>query len=94
MKPMVLTIGPCNQDDCVLKGRSISILFGLLLKNCFVSSRRMVVYDLPVVETTGCITLSLRDRGKVNVRIMETTELNIMKNPACLGILSRHSFFA
>jgi hypothetical protein len=48
------------------------------------------VYDLPVVETTGYITLSLRDREKVNVRIKEVTELNIMKNPACLAILSRH----
>jgi hypothetical protein len=47
------------------------------------------VYELPVVETTGYITLSLRDREKVNVRIMETTELNIMKNPACLAIARR-----
>jgi hypothetical protein len=46
------------------------------------------------VKTTGYITLSLRDREKVNVGIMETTELNIMENPACLAILSRHSFFA
>jgi len=23
-----------------------------------------VIYDLPVVETTGCITLSLWDKGK------------------------------
>jgi hypothetical protein len=38
-----------------------------------------------VVETTGYITLSLRDREKVNVRIMETTELNIMKNPVILS---------
>jgi hypothetical protein len=30
----------------------------------------------------------------INVRRMEITELNIMKNPACLAILSRHSFFA
>jgi hypothetical protein len=36
------------------------------------------VYDLPVVETTGCITLSLRDREKINVRRMEITELNIL----------------
>ena len=36
------------------------------------------MYDLPVVETTGYITLSLRDREKVNVRI---TEINIMKIP-------------
>jgi hypothetical protein len=28
-----------------------------------------------LVETTGYITLSLRDREKVNVRIIETTEL-------------------
>jgi hypothetical protein len=46
------------------------------------------VYELPVVETTGYITLSLRDREKVNVRIMETTELNIMKNPVILSIKS------
>ncbi|MFA6291250.1 MAG: hypothetical protein WC637_05675 [Victivallales bacterium] len=26
---------------------------------------------------------------KVNVRIMETTELNIIENPACLAIASR-----
>jgi len=44
------------------------------------------VYDLPVVETTGYITLSLRDREAVNERMMETTELNNMKNPACLAI--------
>jgi hypothetical protein len=37
------------------------------------------VYALPVVETTGYINLSLRDREKVNVRIAEITELNIMK---------------
>ena len=48
------------------------------------------VYDLPVVETTGYTTLSLRDREKVNVRIMEITELNIMKNPV---ILSKHLNF-
>jgi hypothetical protein len=30
---------------------------------------------------------------KVNVRIMETTELNIMRNPACLAISSRHEEF-
>jgi hypothetical protein len=40
------------------------------------------VYDLPVVETTGYITLSLRDRENVNVRI-KITELNIIENPAC-----------
>jgi hypothetical protein len=44
------------------------------------------VYDLPVVETTGYITLSLRDIEKVNVRIMKITELNIMKNPVILSI--------
>jgi hypothetical protein len=49
------------------------------------------VYYLPVVETAGYIALSLRDTEKINARI---TELNIMKNPACLAILSRHSFFA
>ena len=38
------------------------------------------VYDLPVVETTGYITLSRRDRKKVNLRIMKITELNIMEN--------------
>jgi hypothetical protein len=43
------------------------------------------VYDLPVVEPTGYITLSLRDREKVNVRIKEVTELNIMKNPVILS---------
>jgi hypothetical protein len=43
------------------------------------------VYALPVVETTGYITLSLRDREKVNVRITEITELNIMKNPVILS---------
>jgi hypothetical protein len=32
------------------------------------------VYDPPVVETTGYITLSIRDREKVNKRTMETTE--------------------
>jgi hypothetical protein len=42
------------------------------------------VYELPVVETTGYITLSLRDREKVNLRIMEITELNIMENPVIL----------
>ncbi len=30
-----------NHDDCVLKGRSISMFFGLPLKNNSVSSRRM-----------------------------------------------------
>jgi predicted aspartyl protease len=40
------------------------------------------------VETTGYITLSLRDIEKVNVRIMGTTELNIMKNPVILSIKS------
>ena len=44
------------------------------------------VDDLPVVETTGYITLSLRDIEKVNVRIMKITELNIMKNPVILSI--------
>ena len=58
----------------------------LLLKNRSVSSRRRGVYDLPVVETTGYITLSLRDIEKVNVRIMKITELNIMKNPVILSI--------
>jgi hypothetical protein len=43
------------------------------------------VYDLPVVETTGYITLSLRDREKVTVRIKKVTELNIMKNPVILS---------
>jgi hypothetical protein len=61
------------------------MLLGLLLKNNSVSSRRMRGYDLPVVETTGYITLSLRDRGKVNVRITEITELNIMENPVILS---------
>ncbi len=45
----------------------------------------MGVYDLPVVETTGYITLSLRDRENINVRRMEITELNIMKNPVILS---------
>jgi hypothetical protein len=36
------------------------------------------VYDLPVVETTGYITLSLRDREEVDLKITETTELNIL----------------
>jgi hypothetical protein len=44
------------------------------------------VYDLPVVETTGYITLSLRDIENVNVRITEMTELNIMENPVILSI--------
>ena len=43
------------------------------------------VYDLPVVETTGYITLSLRDMEKVNLGI---AELNIMKNPVILSIKS------
>jgi hypothetical protein len=47
------------------------------------------VYDLPVVETTGYITLSRRDRKKVNLRITKTTELNIRENPACLAIARR-----
>ena len=42
------------------------------------------MYD-PVVETTGYIALSLRDRENVNVRITEITELNIMKNPVILS---------
>ena len=46
----------------------------------------MGVYDLPVVETTGYITLSLRDKENINVRRMEITELNIIENPACLAI--------
>ncbi len=46
-------------------------------------------YDLPVVETTGYITLSLRDRVKVNLGITEITELNIIENPACLAIARR-----
>jgi hypothetical protein len=47
------------------------------------------VYDLPVVETTGYITLSLRDREKVDLKITETTELNIMENPVCLAMARR-----
>jgi hypothetical protein len=47
------------------------------------------VYALPVVETTGYITLSLRDIEKVNGRITEITELNVMKNPAILAIARR-----
>jgi hypothetical protein len=39
-----------------------------------------------VVETIGFITLSLRDIEKVNVRIMEITELNIIENPVILSI--------
>ncbi|MCX6985390.1 MAG: hypothetical protein NT118_11680 [Lentisphaerae bacterium] len=42
------------------------------------------MYD-PEVETTGYITLSLRDREKINVRRMEITDLNIMKNPVILS---------
>jgi hypothetical protein len=37
------------------------------------------------VETTGYITLSLRDRDKVNLRI---TELNIIENPVIPSIKS------
>jgi hypothetical protein len=44
------------------------------------------MYDSPVVETIGFITLSLRDIEKVNVRIMEITELNIIENPVILSI--------
>ncbi|MFA6294731.1 MAG: hypothetical protein WC637_23260, partial [Victivallales bacterium] len=47
------------------------------------------MYDLPVVETTGYITLSLWDSEKINVRRMEITELDIMKNPACFAIARR-----
>ena len=47
------------------------------------------MYDLPVVETTGYIPLSLRDREKVNQRITEITELNIIENPASLAIARR-----
>jgi hypothetical protein len=46
------------------------------------------MYDLPVVETTGYITLSLRDREKVNLRIMEITELNIIENPVIPSVKS------
>jgi hypothetical protein len=42
------------------------------------------VYYLPVVETTGYITLSRRDGEKVNLIITEITGLNIMENPASL----------
>jgi hypothetical protein len=72
----VSTIRDYEHDDCVLKGRSVSMFLSLLLKNNSVSSRRMGVYELPVVETTGFITLSLWDRENVNVRITEITELN------------------
>ena len=44
------------------------------------------MYDLPVVETTGYITLSLRDREEVDLKITEITKLNIMENPASLAI--------
>jgi hypothetical protein len=43
------------------------------------------VYELPVVETTGYIALSLRDREKINVRKREITELNIVKSPVILS---------
>jgi hypothetical protein len=46
------------------------------------------VYDLPVVETTGYTTLSLRDRVKGNLRITEITELNIIENPVILSKIS------
>ncbi len=78
-----------NHDDCVLKGRSIFVFLSLLLKNNSVSSRRTGVYELPVVETTGYITLFLWERENVNVRITEIIEFNIMKNPACLAIARR-----
>ena len=35
------------------------------------------------------ISISLRDREKVNVCITEITELNVMKNPASLAIACR-----
>ena len=38
------------------------------------------------VETTGYITLSLLDREKVDLKITETTELNIMENPVRLCV--------
>ncbi|MFA6292901.1 MAG: hypothetical protein WC637_14020 [Victivallales bacterium] len=38
------------------------------------------------VETTGYITLSLWDRERLNLRITEITELNIMENPVILSI--------
>jgi hypothetical protein len=38
------------------------------------------------VETIGYITLSLRDIEKINGRITEITELNIMENPVCLCV--------
>ena len=47
------------------------------------------MYDLPVVETTGYITLSLRDKEKVNIKITEITVFNIIENPACLAIVRK-----
>ena len=77
-----------NHDDCVLKGRRISLFLGLLLKKTPSLQDGRVVYHLPVVETTGYIALSLRDREKVNLRIMEITELNIIENPVIPSVKS------
>ena len=78
-----------NHDDCVLKGRRISLFLGLLLKKTPSLQDGRAVYHLPVVETTGYIALSLRDREKVDLKITETTELNIMENPVCLAMARR-----
>jgi hypothetical protein len=45
------------------------MFLGLLLKTAPSLQDGFGVYHLPVVETTGYNTLSLRDRKKVNVRI-------------------------
>ena len=54
-----------NHDGCVLKGRRISLFLGLLLKKTPSLQDGRAVYHLPVVETTGYITSSLRDSEKI-----------------------------
>jgi hypothetical protein len=46
------------------------------------------VYELPVVETTGYNTLSLRDREKANLGIKGNNKIKYPWNPVILSIKS------